>query len=58
MGWAGTEFETIGLGDERRNKRVIRLVQSLSAQPLASVPQASGSHASFMLRGLVYNEIR
>ncbi|WP_196864042.1 MULTISPECIES: transposase DNA-binding-containing protein, partial [unclassified Polaromonas] len=24
MGWAGTEFETIDLGDERRNKRAIR----------------------------------
>ena len=29
MGWAGTEFETIELGDVRRNKRAIRLVECL-----------------------------
>lgn len=48
MGWAGTEFETIDLGDERRNKRAIRLVESLSAQPMASVPQACGDWADTM----------
>ena len=45
MSWAGTEFETIDLGDERRNKRAIRLVERLSAQPMASVPQACGNWA-------------
>jgi hypothetical protein len=45
MGWAETEFETIDLGDERRNKRAIRLVERLSAQPTASVPQACGDWA-------------
>ena len=45
MGWASTEFETIDLGDERRNKRAIRLVERLSAQPTASVPQACGDWA-------------
>ena len=45
MGWAATEFETIDLGDERRNKRAIRLVERLSAQPTASVPQACGDWA-------------
>jgi IS4 transposase len=48
MGWAGTEFETIDLGDERRNKRAIRLVERLSAQPTASVPQACGDWADTM----------
>lgn len=48
MGWAGTEFETIDLGDERRNKRAIRLVERLSAQPMASVPQACGDWADTM----------
>ena len=45
MGWASTEFETIDLGDARRNKRAIRLVERLSAQPAASVPQACGDWA-------------
>lgn len=48
MGWASTEFETIDLGDERRNKRAIRLVERLSAQPTASVPQACGDWADTM----------
>ena len=48
MGWANTEFETIDLGDERRNKRAIRLVERLSAQPMASVPQACGDWADTM----------
>ena len=48
MGWASTEFETIDLGDERRNKRAIRLAESLSAQPMASVPQTSGGWADTM----------
>lgn len=42
MGWAQTEFETINLGDARRNQRAIRLIEHLSAQPTASVPQACG----------------
>ena len=48
MGWAGTEFEAIDLGDERRNKRAIRLVERPSAQPTASVPQACGDWADTM----------
>jgi hypothetical protein len=31
MDWAHTEFETIDLGDARRNKLAIRLVERLSA---------------------------
>ena len=45
MGWADTEFEAIDLADERRNKQAIRLVERLSAQPMASVPQACGDWA-------------
>ena len=48
MGWADTEFETIDLGDARRNKRAIRLVECLSAQPTASVSQACGDWADTM----------
>ena len=57
MGWASTEFETIDLGDARRNKRAIRLVERLSAQPMASVPQACGDWADTMAAyRFFYNE--
>ena len=55
MGWADTEFETIDLGDERRNKRAIRLVERLSAQPMASVPQACGDWADTMAAYRFFN---
>ena len=55
MGWASTEFETIDLGDARRNKRAIRLVEHLSAQPLASVPQACGDWADTMAAYRLFN---
>ena len=55
MGWASTEFETIDLGDERRNKRAIRLVERLSAQPMASVPQACGDWADTMAAYRFFN---
>ena len=55
MGWVGTEFETIDLGDERRNKRAIRLVERLSAQPTASVPQTCGDWADTMAAYRFFN---
>jgi len=55
MGWAETEFETIDLGDERRNKRAMRLVERLSAQPTASVPQACGDWADTMAAYRFFN---
>jgi hypothetical protein len=55
MGWAETEFETIDLGDERRNKRAIRLVERLSAQPTASVPQACGDWADTIAASRFFN---
>lgn len=45
MTWAATEFETLDLGDARRNQRAIRLMDSLSANPSASIPQACGDWA-------------
>ena len=48
MSWAATEFEGIDLGDPRRNRRAIRLVESLSAKPTASIPQACGDWADTM----------
>ena len=48
MTWAATEFETLDLGDARRNQRAIRLMDSLSANPSASIPQACGDWADIM----------
>ncbi len=48
MSWAATEFETIDLGHKGGNKRAIRLIERLSAQPTASVPQACGDWADTM----------
>ena len=48
MSWAVTEFESINLGDPRRNRRAIRLIERLSAKPTASIPQASGDWADTM----------
>ena len=44
-GWAASELQYADLGDTRRNKRLVRLVEDLAAQPNASVPQASGDLA-------------
>lgn len=48
MSWAATEFETIDLGDPRRNRRAIRLIERLRAKPTASIPQACGDWADTM----------
>ena len=45
MSWAPTEFESMDLGDPKRKQRAIRLIERLSAQPTASVPQACGDWA-------------
>ncbi len=45
-GWAASELQFAELGDVRRNKRLVRLVEDLAAQPNASVPQASGDLAA------------
>jgi len=43
--WIETEMETLDLGDPRRNQRVKRMLAQFSANPEASIPKASGSHA-------------
>jgi hypothetical protein len=43
--WITTELETTDLGDIRRTKRLIKIVENLSAKPEASIPQASGTWA-------------
>jgi hypothetical protein len=45
MNWARQEFETLELGDARRTRRLIRLMDDLSAQPTGSIPLASGGWA-------------
>ncbi len=43
--WAAQELKSADLGDPRRNRRLIQIVEDLAAQPGASVPQACGTQA-------------
>ncbi len=43
--WITLELERTELGDSRRTKRLIKIVENLSAKPEASVPQASETWA-------------
>ncbi|NMM05902.1 transposase DNA-binding-containing protein [Polaromonas sp.] len=45
MSWAATEFESIDLGDPRRNRRTIGWIERLSAELTASIVQACGMFA-------------
>jgi hypothetical protein len=40
MGWADEEFQGIDLGDQRRNRRAIQLVERLAERPTESLPGA------------------
>ncbi len=40
MSWASEELSGADLGDHRRNKRLVTIVEDLAAQPNESVPQA------------------
>lgn len=44
--WAAQELRRAQLGDGRLNRRLVRVVEDLAAQPSASVPQASGTWAA------------
>lgn len=46
MSWVEEELKELALGDERLNRRLRRMVYDFSAQPMASVPQASGTWAA------------
>ena len=50
MSWASEELANVDLGDARRNRRLVRIVEDLSRHPSASVPQASRDPAA--LQGL------
>src|SRR5512136_556282 len=43
--WAAAELRNANLGDRRLNRRLVRIVETLAAQPSASVPQACGNWA-------------
>ena len=44
--WAAEELKYTNLPDKRLNQRLIKIVEQASAQPEASVPQASGDWAN------------
>lgn len=44
--WAVQELQQADLGDTRRNKRLVRIVEDLASQPASSVPQACGDIAA------------
>jgi hypothetical protein len=44
--WAAQELRYAQLGDARLNRRLVRLVEDLAAQPTASVPRACGHWAA------------
>lgn len=46
MSWATEELAAVDLGDVRRNRRLVRIVEDLSARPGASVPSASRDAAA------------
>lgn len=48
MGWAQAEFETMDLGDARRNRRVVEVIEQLGERPSAGLPKASGKWADTM----------
>ena len=46
MSWAESELSRADLGDKRRNRRLVTIVEDLAAQPNESVPQASRNNAA------------
>lgn len=46
MSWVSEELRDVDLGDARRNRRLVQIVEDLAAQPNASVPQAMRDQAA------------
>lgn len=44
--WAAEELKTAKLGDARLNKRLVKMVDDLAAEPASSVPEACGDWAA------------
>jgi len=38
--WAKMEFYNLDLGDERLNKRAVKLIETFTTSPKLSIPQA------------------
>ncbi len=45
MSWAAAEFAGLDLGDERLNRRAVKLAETFSRQLMASIPSACGGWA-------------
>jgi hypothetical protein len=45
MIWAAEEFTGLDLGDERLNRRLLKLAETFSRQPSQSIPAACGGWA-------------
>ena len=43
VGWADAEMQTLDLGDQRRERRVVRMIEQFAASPGASIPKACGN---------------
>src|SRR5690348_4149159 len=46
MSWAAEELKEADLGDVRRNRRLVTIVEDLASAPTESIPQASRSAAA------------
>ena len=46
MNWAAEELWDIDLGDARRNRRLVKIVEDLMTRPHENVPQASRDEAA------------
>ena len=42
MSWADDEFAMVKLGDKRLDDRLVKMVEQLASQPMASIPKACG----------------
>ena len=47
MGWAEQEWATAALGDERLNRRLVKVAQQLAAKPSESIPTACNRDLTF-----------
>ena len=56
MSWVTEELRDLDLGDERRNRRLIQIVEDLAGSPESSVPLASRDRAA--LQGMSDAAIR
>jgi len=43
MSWAREELANVDLGDVRRNRRLVTIVEDLTSHPSASVPQQNSA---------------